>query len=145
MSTWLQGMRWELGAGCLEQPLLAAGLREEVPGDQGWGAQEGDQHGGDGHGPGERIGGEAARGRASGGTGRGRWPCTPSRLFGEGHLDSLPCGGEWSGRGCLSELQGPAGGGWGEGLRAWASDTPAVLHAGLPGPQRQHQLGAEKV
>lgn len=24
-------------------------------------------------------------------------------------------------------------------------DTPAVLHAGLPGPKCQHQLGAEKV
>ena len=37
VSTWPQGMRWELGAGCLEQPLLATGLREEVPGDQGSG------------------------------------------------------------------------------------------------------------
>lgn len=100
VSAWPQGMRWEPGAGCLEQALLATGLREEVPSGQGWGAQEGDQHGGDGRdGPGERTGGKAVRGGASGGTGWGRWPCAPSRLFGDGRSDSLPRGGKWSGRG----------------------------------------------
>ena len=102
------------------------GLREEVLCGQGWGVQEGDQY----RGPSERTGGEAARGEASGGRGLGRWLRARSRLFGEGGLDSLPRGGEWSGRGRLSETQGPAGRGWGGGLRAWAGDTPAVLRAG---------------